>query len=94
MGIPTNGNKIKFQYVSNYSSITTWDNDTVYFIADVQPIKGIAERVEKVRQKRNSASSTASQKSRNNPHRFRETNTTSKGHISIIALTTFLGVKY
>ena len=48
-------------------------------------IKGIAERVEKVRQKRNSASSTASQKSRNNPHKFRETNTTSKGHISIIA---------
>lgn len=38
MGYPTDGHKIKFQYVTTYSSISTWDDDTVYFIADVQQL--------------------------------------------------------
>lgn len=38
MATPTNGHKIKFQYVAEFSSITTWDADTVYFIADTQQL--------------------------------------------------------
>lgn len=38
MATPTNGHKIRFQYVTTYSSITTWDPDTVYFIADTQQL--------------------------------------------------------
>lgn len=38
MATPTNGHKIKFQYVAKFSSITTWDADTVYFIADTQQL--------------------------------------------------------
>lgn len=45
-------------------------------------IKGIKERVDKVKQKR--ANSTSGKKSKENPHAFREQNVTSKGKISII----------
>lgn len=38
MPTPTNGHKIRFQYVNTYSSITTWDADTVYFIADTRQL--------------------------------------------------------
>ena len=38
MPTPTDGHKIKFQYVNTYSSITTWDPDTVYFVADTQQL--------------------------------------------------------
>lgn len=45
-------------------------------------VKGIAERIEIVRAAR--AKSTSSQKSQDNPHKFRETNVTSKGKVSVI----------
>ena len=38
MATPINGHKIRFQYVATFDSITTWDQDTVYFIADVQQL--------------------------------------------------------
>ncbi len=47
-------------------------------------IPGIAEKIEIVRSTRNAKGSTSSSKSRENPHKFRETNMTSKGKISII----------
>lgn len=52
---------------------------------DAMKIKGIADRIEQVRTTRNAPGSTASEKSRENPHKFRETNMTSKGKVSIVA---------
>lgn len=71
------------EFVKGQPRWVLWISDEE--LSDALAIKGIAERIEKVRQKRNSPSSASSQKSRNNPHKFRETNMTSKGHISIIA---------
>lgn len=51
---------------------------------DALQIKGIADRIEKVRQQRNSPKSTSSEKSKANPHKFREDRTTSKGKVSLI----------
>lgn len=53
-------------------------------LPEAMKIDGVAKRIEMVRQKRNAPKSTSSKKSRNNPHKFRETNCTSKGKISII----------
>ena len=47
-------------------------------------VQGIAERIELVRKTRNNPKSTASQKSRNNPHKFREQNVTSRGKVSLV----------
>ncbi len=53
-------------------------------LSEAMNIKGIAERVELVRETRCKPRSTSSIKSRNNPHKFRETNCTSKGKISLV----------
>lgn len=45
-------------------------------------IRGIAARIEQVRLQRQD--STASKKCKENPHKFRDTNTTSKGRVSLI----------
>ena len=55
------------------------DND----LAEAISIEGIAQRINIVKEVRNKKGSTASKKSRNNPHKFRETNCTSKNKISI-----------
>lgn len=51
-------------------------------LPEARKIKGIADRIEKVREYR--SHSTSSLKSKNNPHKFRETNCTNKGKISVI----------
>ena len=53
-------------------------------LSEALMIKGIADRIDLVRQQRTKSGSTSSEKSRSNPHKFRETNCTSKGKVSLV----------
>lgn len=68
------------EFVKGTPKYCLWISDKQ--LPEAIKVKGIAERIEKVRATR--AKSTASQKSKNNPHKFRETNVTSKGKVSVI----------
>lgn len=70
------------EFVSGFPKWVLWITDEE--LPEAMKIDGVAKRIEMVRQKRNAPKSTSSKKSRNNPHKFRETNCTSKGKISII----------
>lgn len=71
------------EFVKSTPRWVLWISDKE--LEDALKIKGIADRIEIVRATRNAAGSTASEKSRENPHKFRETNMTSKGKVSIVA---------
>ena len=70
------------EFVKSTPRYCLWISDEE--LSEAVKIQGISERIELVRAKRSSAKSTSSQKSRNNPHKFRETNVTSKNKVSIV----------
>lgn len=70
------------EFVNGSPKYCLWISDNQ--LADAIKIKGIEERINQVRIKRCSPNSSSLQKSRNNPHKFRETFVTSKGKISVV----------
>ena len=70
------------EFVKSTPRYCLWISDEQ--LPEALKVKGIAERIEIVRATRCKPKSTASIKSRNNPHKFRETNVTSKGKVSLI----------
>ena len=68
------------EFVKSSPRWCLWITDKT--LPKAQSIAGIAARIEKVRIAREN--STASKKCKDNPHKFRDTNTTSKGKVSLI----------
>lgn len=70
------------EFVSGIPKWVLWIEDKD--LAGASLISGIKDRIEQVKAKRTSPKSTSSKNSRENPHKFRETNVTSKGKVSLI----------
>lgn len=70
------------EFVKGKPKWVLWITDNE--LEEAKQIQGIADRIEQVRQQRHKPSSTSSDKSKANPHKFREDRTTSKGKVSLI----------
>lgn len=70
------------EFVSGVPRWVLWITDDD--LEEAQSIKGVAERIELVRQNRTRPSSTASEKSRQNPHKFRESFCSQPGNITLV----------
>lgn len=70
------------EFVKSMPRWVLWINDKD--LEEAVKIEGIRMRIEEVRKKRTEVGSTSSQKSIDNPHKFRETNCTSEGKISVV----------
>ena len=68
------------EFVKSSPRWCLWITDKT--LSKAKEIAGIASRIERVRQARKN--STASKKCKDNPHKFRDTNTTSSGKVSLI----------
>lgn len=70
------------EFVSGVPRWVLWISDED--LEEAQGIKGVADRIELVRQNRTKPSSTSSEKSRQNPHKFRETFCSQPGNITLV----------
>lgn len=70
------------EFVSGKPRWVLWISDDE--VEDAMNIAGCAERIEKVRDIRCKPSSTSSQKSKSNPHKFRETFCSKPGNITLV----------
>ena len=70
------------EFVKGQPKWVLWINDNQ--LEEAMEINGISRRIEQVRTARNQSGSTSSKKSKENPHKFRETNCTNPGMISVV----------
>ena len=70
------------EFVKGQPKWVLWISDNE--LHEALEINGISKRIEQVRVARNKSGSTSSKKSKENPHKFRETNCTHPGNISVV----------